>query len=696
MSKSYIPDHIGTIFDPEDYRNNDDYIVAEGNLATSTALVTNFTGEIDIRENLEFTSSEPVNNYIANVNKITFKDSIADQTVIIQEVDGLHITSTDIVLNNLPIKATVDDISQNVTDLQNQVTSYDLSINLIQTQSDRQDTSLNALQGSITINYNDITDIDTILGLHDTSLNEIKSIADGKTDISDHNLVVSNITNLQTKDSQIDSSLNIIISNIGSNDTDITNLQTKDTQIDSSLNSIITSLGNNDSDILNLQTKDSQIDSSLNIIISNIGSNDTDITNLQTKDTQIDSSLNSIITSLGNNDTDITNLQSKDTQIDSSLNSIITNIGNNDSDILNLQNKDTQIDSSLNSIITNIGNNDSDILNLQSKDTQIDSSLNDIITNVNTNSSDITTIQNSLGDINRYGSDNINIGASQIYVKCGHLDNASSGTRLQIKVLSGQAFNNTAYYATETSELTIINVVVCNNQENADQNIRFTWHNENDNKFVLDTVTRVAFHETSEKNYDLYIYFQNAWMNASITAVTSGTPLTMYDNFVAVTPPSTNFYESLKPTTRMTNGSIRTSRIDPISGANLHCRNVAGVILYNNTSASSALPLYHSCPNLSNPYNQTYTTGNTNLDMHWVGQPKGEWATISWANIVSRVVLLPGYSIECYSGTNYSQIGSDLILNVTNNEDHPIIVAPNSADQNEMESIIIFYEGIML
>ena len=262
MSKSFIPDHIGTIFDPDDYRNNDEYVNAEGVLATSTALVTNFTGEIDIRENLEFTGSEPVNNYIANVNKITFKDSIADQTIIKQEVDGLHITSSDIVLNNLPIKATIDDISQNVTDLQNQATSYDLSINLIQIQSDRQDTSLNTLKGLITDNYDDITGLDNIVAQHDTSLNEIKSIANTKTDetyvdqqinnlinsapltldtlneiatslnndpdfyntmnalvqlktdVSDHNLVVDDINAILAKDIQIDTSLNNIITNI--------------------------------------------------------------------------------------------------------------------------------------------------------------------------------------------------------------------------------------------------------------------------------------------------------------------------------------------------------------------------------------------------------------------------------------------------------------------------------------------------
>ena len=48
MSKSYAPDIIGDIFDPDDYRNQDEYISAEGIQATSTALVTNFTGEIDI------------------------------------------------------------------------------------------------------------------------------------------------------------------------------------------------------------------------------------------------------------------------------------------------------------------------------------------------------------------------------------------------------------------------------------------------------------------------------------------------------------------------------------------------------------------------------------------------------------------------------------------------------------------------
>jgi len=93
------------------------------------------------------------------------------------------------------------------------------------------------------------------------------------------------------------------------------------------------------------------------------------------------------------------------------------------------------------------------------------------------------------------------------------------------------AANNTAYYENETTEIIYINVVFCNNQESTLQNIRFSWHRENDDVLV-NTISKIGFKETSERYYDLYVYFATGgqFMSISCESDKNARDLILYDN----------------------------------------------------------------------------------------------------------------------------------------------------------------------
>ena len=96
---------------------------------------------------------------------------------------------------------------------------------------------------------------------------------------------------------------------------------------------------------------------------------------------------------------------------------------------------------------------------------------------------------------------------------------------------------------------------------------------------------------------------------------------------------------------------------------------------------------------MNNPYKQTYTSGTTSFAKLSTGEAaKGEWASMDWNNAVDRVIIHPGFGIMAYKNNDYA----DLIINYVNNTYDPVIVAPNSADQNEMQSIKIHYKGTLL
>ena len=100
------------------------------------------------------------------------------------------------------------------------------------------------------------------------------------------------------------------------------------------------------------------------------------------------------------------------------------------------------------------------------------------------------------------------------------------------------------------------------------------------------------------------------------------------------------------------------------------------------------IPMYRSCTNMNNPYSQTSTTGTTGFVSYDTGDTaKGEWASMDWYNDVDRVILHPGFGIMGYKNNDYDH----LILNAVNDTSYPIIIAPNSADTNEMQSIKIYF-----
>jgi len=84
MSKFYPPTTVSAIFNASDYDTNDEYLQSSGQFAQSDVVRTVFTGEIDEKENIEFTNTDYSKRFIDKINKVMFtNDSEVDNSLVI-------------------------------------------------------------------------------------------------------------------------------------------------------------------------------------------------------------------------------------------------------------------------------------------------------------------------------------------------------------------------------------------------------------------------------------------------------------------------------------------------------------------------------------------------------------------------------------------------------------------------------------
>ena len=169
MSKSYVPDFIGDYFDPDDFKNLQEYLPSEGLYAYSKAVVTDFKGEIDVEENIEFTNPETTQRYISNVNKVTFSHTVDNEGSIELLSDGMHVTASEFHVGNKAVLSSLSTIESNLA-------------TVTQAASD---------------NYNDIVTLDTAVSSNDSDILSLQQ------DVSSLQTDVAGKTDAAYVDSQI-------------------------------------------------------------------------------------------------------------------------------------------------------------------------------------------------------------------------------------------------------------------------------------------------------------------------------------------------------------------------------------------------------------------------------------------------------------------------------------------------------------
>lgn len=112
--------------------------------------------------------------------------------------------------------------------------------------------------------------------------------------------------------------------------------------------------------------------------------------------------------------------------------------------------------------------------------------------------------------------------------------------------------------------------------------------------------------------------------------------------------------------------------------------NIAGVYFLNGNYVT---PLFFSCTDIDNAYNQQYTSGTTNYTSQ-SGGAVGSWATLALNDSNNRFVVLPRYGLIGYQNNSY---GGSVYINFKNNTNNPVIVSPSNTD--DISSMKIYYNG---
>jgi hypothetical protein len=80
---------------------------------------------------------------------------------------------------------------------------------------------------------------------------------------------------------------------------------------------------------------------------------------------------------------------------------------------------------------------------------------------------------------------------------------------------------------------------------------------------------------------------------------------------------------------------------------------LAGVFLVDSTSTIRMFPLYYTCANLNNLFQQTNTAGTTGAVSQSGGSVVGTWSSVSVNNIIDKILIMPNYGIIAYADTSF-------------------------------------------
>ena len=318
-----------------------------------------------------------------HTSDITYLETLTNQhTSDITDLDtltGQHTTS----ITNLETRA--DTIEGDVVDLETLTSTHTTTLT----------TKQNVLSSSNRLNASYIGDgsisnaeFQTLYGINTGSSIESRLTSLNNT-IASLNIDIDTLESLQ----------NIDLTNFSNIGTQITALQNKDTQIDTSLNNIITDVTTN-TGLLNTHGDDiTAINLTLGTNTTNIAQNTTDIGTLQsdvstaqadilTKQDIIDAS-NKLASSVVS-----TNVSETASTLDVILQSL-TDINTSQSTTI------TSINDNITSLTNQIGNNDTEILALQNQDTNHTNAISDLVADVSQNTFDITLKHNVINTSNK-------------------------------------------------------------------------------------------------------------------------------------------------------------------------------------------------------------------------------------------------------------------------------------------------------
>ena len=330
------------------------------------------------------------------------------------------------------------------------------NISNLQSGQSTNTSAITTINNTLNDHTNTLSNIDTSLNVHNATLGTLTSFQASQITYNSSN--TANISALQAKDTQIDTSLNEILAYQATNDINLTTLTNKDTQIDASLNEILIDISTLESAEVTLQNNINNCDNditTLNASVSTLNIQATlhtsAITDLDTLTTQHTIDISDLDTLTGQHTTSITNLETRADTIESDIIDLETLTSSHTTDLgtkqttlsssnrLNasyiadgfvsnaqfqtlygintgssIETRLTSLNNALTSLnievdtlealqnidLTNFSNIGTQITDLQNKDTQIDTSLNTIITDIATNVGRLNTHTDDITAIN--------------------------------------------------------------------------------------------------------------------------------------------------------------------------------------------------------------------------------------------------------------------------------------------------------
>ena len=355
----------------------DNFDAVDVSLNTLQTSLTNNANAISTLQGLQdgdVVSFQNINNSITNLQNtkhpLIDTDNKLNSTLINRDDSLQYVDVSSSIQTSLTNLQSNIDQKQDIIDTNNKLNSQHLDLSTTNLQYADYGQSINTKMSNLDSQISGLISTDLAQATQNTSFTN--SI----------NTLNTNVTSLQNKDTQLDTSLNTIISDMAINNgailSNMSSISTNTANITTNASGIATNLAKNTQQDATLAT----IDTSLNTLYSSIFSNDVDIATLQVKDTQQDTSLNTVFANTATNTSDIASLQSfetaqtaTNTSVSNSLISHQSQINSNDTDIANNL-------ASINTINTNIvalQNQDTthgnQITALQAQDTTLQSNI---------------------------------------------------------------------------------------------------------------------------------------------------------------------------------------------------------------------------------------------------------------------------------------------------------------------------------
>ena len=325
------------------------------------------------------------------------------------------------------IRSDITDINSTLTNLQNQITSNDSDIETInrtietingnintinstlvnlQSQITSNDTDITTLQGDISTLRSDLTKLQSnVISIQEQVVsndNDISVLQSRMTAAeSDIDKLQLDLSNLETRFTLMQNSINIIQDNIKTINNNINSINDAIGSINSTISTMQTSINTNRTDISNLKTRADNTDTALNQIKQDIAALDIDTIKQELNEINNDiTSLNQQVSNLQqqitSNDRDIENLQNQASSLTNSIETLDARLDSVDSDITSIRTLAQQNASNITSLQTDLAKAKSDVANLATRMQQVETEIESLDARVETVEDSITSIEDVL------------------------------------------------------------------------------------------------------------------------------------------------------------------------------------------------------------------------------------------------------------------------------------------------------------